>query len=146
VADASSTALESNGDVELCGARVLVVIPDQEERAQVVSLLEERGAEVLEARSVEEALALVEVERPDVVIGDIRSGSGFELIREVRALGVERGGAVPAIALTGYADLEETRGALLAGYEVHVAKPIEPSLLAHAVANMAGMSAMYFGD
>jgi PAS domain S-box-containing protein len=142
LADASSSALEASGDVDLGGLRVLVVVMDDEERAGIASMLQERLAEVLEAGSVSEAVALVQVERPDVIVADINGGTGLELVRAVRGLGADRGGAVPAIALTGYADLEETRGALLAGFEVHVAKPIEPVILAHAVANMAGVGAM----
>ena len=54
------------------------------------------------------------------------------------SLGTRLGGALPAIALTGYADIEHARRALVAGFQMHVAKPIDPARLTHAVANVAG--------
>jgi CheY-like chemotaxis protein len=86
-----------------------------------------------------EALLLVQSWRPDVLVSDLGLGGedGVELIRRVRALPVSLGGLVPAIALTGRTAMEDARAALLAGFQVHVAKPIDSWLLTHAVANVA---------
>jgi CheY-like chemotaxis protein len=63
---------------------------------------------------------------------------GYESMRKVRAREPERGGLIPAIALTAYARPEDARRALEAGYQAHVPKPVEPDELAAAVANLAG--------
>lgn len=63
---------------------------------------------------------------------------GFDLIRSVRALSPERGGRVPAIALTAYTRHQDVERVLAAGYQVHIGKPVEPEALARAVAALAG--------
>ena len=63
---------------------------------------------------------------------------GYELLRQVRALGPDRGGRVPAIALTAFARSEDRTRALRAGFLVHVSKPVEPSELVATVASVAG--------
>ena len=63
---------------------------------------------------------------------------GFELLRRVRALGPDRGGRVPAIALTAFARSEDRTRALRAGFVVHVSKPVDPSELVATVASVAG--------
>ncbi len=63
---------------------------------------------------------------------------GYWLIRRVRALPAERGGGTPAVALTAYARTEDRVRALTAGYQVHLAKPVEPAELIAAVASLAG--------
>jgi CheY-like chemotaxis protein len=63
---------------------------------------------------------------------------GYELMRKVRAREPERGGLIPALALTAYARAEDAQRALEAGYQAHVAKPVEPAELATAVANLVG--------
>jgi CheY-like chemotaxis protein len=78
--------------------------------------------------------------RPDVLVSDIGMPieDGYELMRKVRARGPERGGLVPALALTAYARVEDARRALEAGYQAHVPKPVTPDELAVVVANLAG--------
>ena len=136
---AESATLGDTDLADLSGLSVLVVEDDDDARELIVSVLDECGARVRSAAHAEEAVAIVARERPDVIVSDIGlpGRNGYDLIRAVRALGAERGGLVPAIALTGYAAIEDTRNALAAGYQVHVKKPIDPSLLTHAVADVA---------
>ena len=92
------------------------------------------------AASSAEALRLVEKERPDVLVSDIGMPDvdGFELLRRIRNLGESRGGKVPAIALTAFARSEDRTQALRRGFQVHVAKPVEPAELIATVASVAG--------
>lgn len=140
-AEVSPSTFDVADLADLTGIRVLVVEDDAEAREVLSSVIADCGAIVFEAEGASEALALVERERPDVLVSDIGlpGRDGYELLRAVRALGADRGGDVPAIALTGYAAIEDSRDALRAGYQVHVAKPIDPALLTHAVANVAGV-------
>ena len=132
---------------DLTGLRVLVAEADAGATETLIQLLTDCGAEVATAATGAQALALVEQWRPAVLVSDMTlpDQDGFALMRAVRALGEERGGGVPAIALTGYAAIEDSREALRAGYQVHVAQPLEPALLTHAVANVAGASILEFG-
>jgi CheY-like chemotaxis protein len=72
---------------------------------------------------------------PDVLVSDLGmpSEDGIELIRKVRTLEPERGGRIPAIALTAYARSEDRAQALAAGYEMHMPKPVEPGQLSDAL-------------
>ena len=125
---------------KLKGVRVLVVDDEADSRALVKRLLEDCEATVLTAGSAAEALESVRRERPDVVISDIGmpGEDGYTLMRKVRALAPENGGSVPAVALTAYARSEDRRRAILAGYQMHVAKPVEPAELITMVASLAG--------
>jgi CheY-like chemotaxis protein len=122
------------------GLRVLVVDDEPDARALVVEILTRRGALVRSCPSAVEGRAVFEQWTPDVLVSDIGlpEESGYSLIRSIRALGPERGGNVPAIALTGYARLANRIEALSAGYDLHVAKPVEPSDLILMVASLAG--------
>ena len=85
-------------------------------------------------------MAIVERARPHVLVSDIGMPNvdGYELLKRVRALGVEKAGQLPAIALTAFARSEDRTRALRAGFLVHVAKPVEPSELVATVASIAG--------
>jgi CheY-like chemotaxis protein len=74
-------------------------------------------------------------DRPHVIVSDIGMPmqDGYDLIRQVRALEPERGGRIPAVAVTGYANPDDRDRALVAGFQVHVGKPIDPMSLALAV-------------
>ena len=124
----------------LAGLRVLVVDDEPDARALVVEILARRGAVVRSCPTAGEGRALFEEWVPDVLISDIGlpEESGYSLIKSIRALDHERGGDVPAIALTGYARLANRLEALSAGYDLHIAKPVEPSDLVLMVASMAG--------
>ncbi|WP_437318105.1 PAS domain-containing protein [Sorangium sp. So ce385] len=124
---------------DLSGISVLFVDDALDTRDMVRTFVEERKARVRLAGSGEEALRLLELERPDVLVSDIgmRGMDGYELIRRVRALPQERGGDVPAVALTAYAGDEDRTRALLAGFQTHLAKPIQPTELLMAIGVLA---------
>jgi len=125
----------------LKGLKVLAVDDDGDARSLLKEVLARCGAEVLTAGSAAEALELVEKWRPDVLLSDIGmpGGDGYELIERVRALPAERGGATPAAALTAYAGADDRARAQSAGFQAHMAKPIEPAALASVVAGLAGL-------
>jgi CheY-like chemotaxis protein/two-component sensor histidine kinase len=122
------------------GIRVLVVDDEPDVREVVATMLERCGVRVSLAASVPEAMDVLRRERPDVLISDIGmpEEDGYALIRKVRALPVESGGRVPALAMTAYARMEDRTRALLAGYQMHLPKPIEPTELLVVVATLAG--------
>jgi CheY-like chemotaxis protein len=126
----------------LDGVRVLVVEDEPDARHLLAAVLQKRGARVFMASSGAEALEMLERERPDVLLSDIalQDQDGYELIRKVRALSAERGGRIPAAALTGYGRLEDRMRALSAGFQLHAAKPVEPAELIAVVASLAGKS------
>ncbi|MEO8202622.1 MAG: ATP-binding protein [Betaproteobacteria bacterium] len=126
--------------VDLSGVKVLVVDDEADARELIRRVLVDCAAEVFTAGDAAEALALVEKEKPDVLVSDIGmpGTDGYELLRRIRALGPSRGGAVPAIALTAFARSEDRTRALRAGFQVHVSKPVEPPELVATVANAAG--------
>jgi len=127
---------------DLTGLRVVVVEDDADGREMLLQILSTQGAECVGVGTAEEGIRIVASFHPDVLVSDVGlpDMDGFALLRHVRRLSVEDGGHVPAIALTGYADLEDCRQALAAGYQVHVAKPVEAWLLTQAVANVAGVA------
>ncbi|HUG53807.1 MAG TPA: ATP-binding protein, partial [Vicinamibacteria bacterium] len=124
---------------DLSGLKVLVVDDQEDARELIARVLGECKAEVITASSADEALLLVERERPHVLVSDIGMPDvdGFELLKRVRALGADRGGRVPAIALTAFARSEDRTRALHHGFRVHVAKPVEPAELVATVASVA---------
>jgi signal transduction histidine kinase/ActR/RegA family two-component response regulator len=122
----------------LTDVRVLVVDDELDARELLTLALTDSGAEVRVAASVSAALAIMNQWKPDVLVSDIGmpSEDGYELIRRVRALGPESGGTIPAVALTGYASEEDATRARVAGFELHLAKPVSPSELVANVANL----------
>ena len=129
--------------IDLTGIKVLVVDDQPDARELVARVLTQCNATVITAGSAEEALPLVESERPDVLVSDIGMPDvdGYELLRRVRELGPERGGRVPAIALTAFARSEDRTRALRMGFQVHASKPVEPAELIATVASVAGRTA-----
>jgi PAS domain S-box-containing protein len=126
----------------LDGLRLLVIDDEEDARYVVATVLRGQGAEVHLAASAIEALAKLEDVRPDVVVSDIGmpETDGYALIRQIRALPATLGGRTPAVALTAYARREDAERAFAAGFQMHVAKPIEPAQLAIVVANLGGRS------
>jgi CheY-like chemotaxis protein len=124
---------------EIRGLRVLVVDDEPDARGLVKRLLEDCGATVRTAASAGEALTLVSEELPDVLISDIGmpDEDGYRLIRRLRDLPPDKGGQVPAVALTAYARSEDRVKAMRGGYQHHVVKPVEPTELVAVVANLA---------
>jgi CheY-like chemotaxis protein len=125
---------------ELDGLRVLVVDDEAETCELLQFILEGCGAQVTTSSSAAAALEAVAEEAFDVLISDIGmpDEDGYSLIAKVRALGKERGGKVPAAALTAYAREEDRIRVLQSGFQTHVPKPISPNELVAVVANLAG--------
>jgi signal transduction histidine kinase/ActR/RegA family two-component response regulator len=137
-----ASAAGTNPAPRLDGLRLLVVDDEEDALVLVGEVLREQGAEVHFAASALEALVKFEEIRPDVIVSDIGMPGvdGLSLIRQVRALTPQQGGRTPAVALTAYARAEEAQRAFAAGYQMHVAKPVEPTHLATVVANLGGRS------
>jgi CheY-like chemotaxis protein len=91
------------------------------------------------AESAQQALEMIARERPDVLVSDIGMPDfdGYHLIERVRSLAPEQGGSLPAVAITSFARTEDRARALTAGYDDHLAKPIEPWQLVRTVARLA---------
>ena len=124
----------------LVGLRVLVVDDDEDALALLAVLLRRHGAEVSSATSARDALRVLEEVRPDVLVSDVGmpGEDGYSLMRRVRALGPERSGLVPAIALTAYAGDTDRALALRAGFQLHVAKPVDAATLLEAITGLVG--------
>ncbi|HEX8162400.1 MAG TPA: PAS domain S-box protein [Pyrinomonadaceae bacterium] len=125
---------------ELDGVRVLLVEDDADSRELLIMVLEHCRAEVVATAGSQEAMSALEGWRPDVIISDIEmpGEDGYTFIRRLRALPAERGGDTPAAALTAYARAEDRMRALVAGFQLHVPKPVEPAELVTVVASLAG--------
>jgi len=136
--DAAHAGLQCPPELE--GLRVLVCEDEPDARELLESILTGCNAIVTLAGSVTEALDRFSETIPDVIVSDIGmpEASGYELIRRIRALPPEKGGRVPAVALTAYASMADRTRALMEGFQNHVAKPTEPQELLAAVAALAG--------
>jgi NO-binding membrane sensor protein with MHYT domain/CheY-like chemotaxis protein len=135
-APAVSAALAEAGRGKLAGVKVLLVddAPDTLEVLQ--QILQHSGATIMLAPNAGMALALLERERPDVIVSDIGMPDvdGFELIRRIRCRSAGAGGAIPAIALTAFTRQDDRNRAMQAGFNDYLAKPVEPgSLVSHIV-------------
>jgi signal transduction histidine kinase len=124
---------------ELKGVDVLAVDDDADARRLVSAVLEDCGAVVRVCGSSAEAMSALGERLPDVLVSDIGmpDEDGYAFIRRVRDSGI----AVPAVALTAYARVEDRMNALSAGYNIHVPKPVEPAELAVVVASLVHRSA-----
>jgi CheY-like chemotaxis protein/nitrogen-specific signal transduction histidine kinase len=122
------------------GLRVLVVDDEPDVREALTLILEQHGAIVTGAASADEAFAAVEAAPPDVILSDIAmpGEDGLSFIRRVRRLAHGGGERVPAAALSAYAGASHRQQALLAGYQDHVRKPIEPAHLIAVIARISG--------
>jgi len=127
--------------------RILVVDDEADTRALLCAILESCGSQVMTAASAAEAMQMLEQGPPDVLVSDIGmpGEDGYSLIGKVRAWEAQHGGRVPAIALTAYARVEDRVRALMAGFQVHVPKPIEPAELIAVVASLAGRTGVSAG-
>ena len=130
-------ALEEGSD--LTGIRVLVVEDDDDARGMVEKVLQTQGARVKTVASAREALDILGRERVDVLLSDIEmpGTDGYQMIKELRLRLSDQGGSVPAAALTAYARTEDRLRALRAGFQLHLAKPVQPSELVTVVASLA---------
>jgi PAS domain S-box-containing protein len=132
---------ESQPPVALDGMRVLVVEDEPDTREFLRRLLESHGAMVTLAASAAEALAALHGERPDILVSDIGlpDVDGYELMQRIRQGLPEDGRTIPAIALTAYARQEDRTRALRAGYQTHLAKPVEAAELLMTIASFANL-------
>lgn len=108
--------------------RILVVEDDLDTQELLKTMLEQRGADVTLVGSGNDALAEIARSKPDAIISDIgmTGENGYQLMRKIRSMNAEAGGRIPAIALTAYAGASDRRRALLAGFQMHLAKPVNP--------------------
>ncbi len=136
---ASTEAVSKNRSTDLSGLKVLIVDDDADGRALLRRVLTESGSEISDALSASDALDKLATFAPDILISDIGLPvmDGYDLIKEVRARGFTFQ-MLPAIALTAFARTEDRRRAMLAGYQMHLAKPVDPGELTAAVAMLAG--------
>jgi len=137
--------LESRADLladedALRGVVVLVVDDEEDARRLISRVLEESKAKVVVASSGAEAREILAREHPSVLLSDIGmpDEDGYEFIKRVRMLSDQQGGRTPAAALTAFARSEDRTRALRAGYQTHIAKPVEPIELVAVVASLAG--------
>jgi signal transduction histidine kinase/CheY-like chemotaxis protein len=124
---------------DLKGIKIVVVDDEADAIGLVKRIMEDRGATVTACTSGTECLDRIAKLRPDVAIMDIgmQEMDGYTLIGKLRALSPEHGGRTPAVALTAFVRSEDRRQAMLAGFDVHVAKPVEPGELVAVVSRLA---------
>lgn len=125
--------------LQIEGIKVLVVDDEPDARSLVKRFLEDCKAIVTTASSAAEGLELLKSIRPQILVSDVGmpGEDGYTLIRRVRALPPEQGGDTPAIALTAYARAEDRMKAVMAGFQQHVVKPVEPAELITLVGILA---------
>ncbi|MCW5315868.1 response regulator [Nostoc sp. KVJ3] len=136
--EATGEISSSVASTPLAGLRVLVVDDEADTRNFLSFMFEEYGAFATAVASVDEALAILEQAKTDILISDIGMSEqdGYTLIRKLRCLEPERGGCIPAIALTAYTREEDRLEALSAGFQQHLSKPIDPTKLIAMVASV----------
>ncbi|MFQ4144022.1 PAS domain S-box protein [Chlorogloeopsis sp. ULAP02] len=129
--------------LNLQGIKVLVVDDAADTREFIAFLLETYGANVTAVASAVEALAALAQDRADVLVSDIGMPDmdGYMLMRQLRALPTEQGGQIPAIALTAYAGEIDYQQAMLAGFQKHMPKPVDPANLVEAIISLVGVMA-----
>ncbi|HWN42666.1 MAG TPA: ATP-binding protein, partial [Thermoanaerobaculia bacterium] len=132
------------GSKILTGLHVLVMDDEADTRDLLVTALEQCGAQVTAVPNVPDALASLDRVLPDVLLSDIGvpGEDGYSLIRKLRARSAELGGNLPAAALTAYARSEDRIRALSAGFQAHLAKPIDPAEVVATIAALAGRQAL----
>jgi signal transduction histidine kinase/DNA-binding response OmpR family regulator len=128
----------------LQGINILIVDDEPDAREVFAQILQRYEAQVTTAASAAEALQLIASCKPDVVVTDIAmpEQDGFALLRDLRRLPTEAGGAVPAIALTAYARPEDQTRAFDCGFQDHLSKPVDPADLIGAIHRCAKMPAL----
>ena len=124
---------------DLTGIKVMVVDDESDAIGLVKKIMQGCGAMVKACTSAAECFDFIPTWHPDVLISDIGMPEmdGYTLIEKVRALSPENGGLTPAIALTAFARSEDRREAMLAGFDIHIAKPVEPDELVAVVGRLA---------
>jgi signal transduction histidine kinase len=147
LSDAAGRSVTQHGGdaaaLPLRDVRALVVDDEDDSLDLACEILAQAGAEIRTARLAVEALGVLDRWQPDVIVCDIGmpGDDGYSLLRKVRARPAEKGGETPAIALTAYARSEDEQRSLDAGFQLHLAKPVEPQVLVASVARLSGREA-----
>ncbi|MEH2201296.1 PAS domain-containing hybrid sensor histidine kinase/response regulator [Nostoc sp.] len=130
---------------DLSGIHILVVDDETDSREFITFVLEEDGAIVTAVASGTDALQAIAQSIPNIIVSDIGMPDmdGYMLMRQIRALGLEQGGKIPAIALTAYAAELDRQQAIAAGFQRHITKPIDPEVLVAIVVEMWASSLVY---
>jgi PAS domain S-box-containing protein len=138
----ASDPLESIELPELRGVSVLIVDDEPDGRGLIARILEGRGARTTCASNAAEALDALASARFDILLSDVGMPDmdGYELIRRVRLLDASRAGPIPAIAITAYARPEDRQRSLLAGFHMHLSKPVEARELIASIAGLLQLS------
>lgn len=128
----------TNGHRVLSGMKILVIDDEADARELINEVLGQCKANVFTATSAGEGIEILKSQRPDLVISDIGmpERDGYELIREIRSLSEANGGQTPAIALSAFAHEDDRMKAMTAGYQVHLAKPVESHQLIAAIGDL----------
>ncbi len=131
--------LALHAPAHLEGLRALVIDDEPDARDLLRSILEHCKMRVETAAGADEAFDLFRASRPDLLLSDVAmpGSDGYVLLRRVRSLPPSQGGRTPAVAVTAYARSEDRTRALLAGYNYHLPKPVDPGELIAVVANAA---------
>ncbi|MBD2679316.1 MULTISPECIES: response regulator [Nostoc] len=139
------TASDNSSDLNFNGLQALLVDDDRDSREFIAFVLEQYGVQVTQADSASEALSSLGQGKFDLLISDIGMPDidGYTLIRQIRKLSPNRGGEIPAIALTAYAGDSDRQQALAAGFHHHISKPIEPEVLIQALLSILGIEPKY---
>ncbi|BAZ08372.1 multi-sensor hybrid histidine kinase [Calothrix sp. NIES-4071] len=134
----SDNDFDDSEQIVLTKIKILVVDDEPDARDLIQCVLEDAQATVITASSAQEALELVTLEAPDILISDIGmpDEDGYELIRKIRSLPEETARKIPAVALTAYARAEDRKRTMLAGYQMHITKPVESSELIAIVSSL----------
>ena len=137
----SSEEFNDFEQLTLTGIKILVVDDEPDARELIRCVLEDASASVITAGSAHDALNLITQEAPDILISDIGmpDEDGYEFIRKIRSLPSEKGGKIPAVALTAYARAEDRKRAMIAGYQMYLTKPVEPSELLAVVSSLTNL-------
>jgi signal transduction histidine kinase len=129
-----------DGSPPLAGVRIVLVEDEPDTRDALALMLGAAGADVVAVETARSAVEAIRARPPDVLMSDIGlpDEDGYDLIRTVRALEADHGGATPAIAVTAFARSSDSERALSAGYDLHLPKPIECHTLTSAVRGLLG--------
>jgi len=138
----NSNFLKSEGLLSLANIKVLLIEDDNDSREVLTFIIEQFGAQVAKAASVKEALNVLKEFKPDVLISDISmpGTDGYTLIKQVRALTIEQGRQIPAIALTAYTRQTDREYALSVGFQIHLSKPVNEENLVTAIAELVELA------
>ncbi|QLE48746.1 GAF domain-containing protein [Nostoc sp. C057] len=134
----NTSSLLPDQSLPLSGLKILVVDDDADMREFLPFMLEQYGATVTAVASAIAALTALSQSQPNLIISDIGMPEmdGYMLMRQIRSLKPEKGGTIPAIALTAYAGEMDYQQAIAAGFQQHISKPVDPEELVKAIGSL----------